>query len=64
MKINRTQKQNTGDERVITKFAILPITATNDRGHKETRWLEKVTVVQIFNPQDSMRESWVSARFK
>lgn len=64
MKINRTQKPSTGDERVITKFAILPITATNGRGQKETRWLEKVTVVQIFNPQDSMRESWVSARFK
>ncbi|RUA34167.1 MAG: hypothetical protein DSY77_06535 [Bacteroidetes bacterium] len=64
MRFNRQPKPKRFDERTITKFAFLPITARNQQGRRETRWLERVTVVQKYHPQDSMRESWVTMEFE
>lgn len=38
------EKQRHGEERVITYFALWPITILD-----ETRWWEKVQIVQVYN---------------
>ena len=64
MKFIRKTKPNRFDKRTITKFAYLPVTARHKSGRYETRWLEKVTVTQMYHPQDSMREGWVNVEFE
>lgn len=45
----------TGQTRIRSWFAILPVTAGN-----ETRWLEKVTLEQSYNTQ---QPGWCNDRF-
>lgn len=64
MKFTRQPKPNRFDERTITKFALWPVTARTSNGRIETRWLEKVTVTQKFNPINTMREGWCNMEFE
>ena len=50
MKYN-TPKENT--IRLKTKFAFIPVVINN-----ETRWLEKVTIAQIYKTFDNKRSWW------
>jgi len=42
MRTDLTPKYKTGDERIVTKFLILPVTINNER-----RWLETATIRQV-----------------
>lgn len=52
-----------GDSRVVTWFALLPVTIETPR-HVETRWLERVTVVQRYFENDFVwGPTWGNVRF-
>jgi len=50
-----------GDVRTREFFAWLPVTVRNERG-AETRWLERVKVLEMFQEFKSLRDSWTSDR--
>ena len=64
----RWTKPNLGDERIITIFALFPITLNN-----ETRWLEKCTIKQRYEERynvsrdvilgDLVEVAWVDKYF-
>ena len=64
MRFKRNPAPQRFDERVVTKFALWPVTARNSDGQRETRWLEVVNVRQKYNPIDTMREGWCSMEFE
>lgn len=64
MKITRLscKGRKLGDQRVITKFAILP---TGARKSDDIRWLERVSILQTVtvNPIDTGRLKWTNEYF-
>ena len=51
---NNTPKENT--IRIKTKFAFIPVVINND-----TRWLEKVTIAQLYKTFGDKRSWWNAA---
>jgi hypothetical protein len=55
------KRHRIGDERTLEFFAWLPVTVRNEHG-SETRWLERVRVLEVFTAFKSCDSFW-PARF-
>lgn len=64
MRFYRKPRPQQFDERVVTKFALWPVTARTKEGDRETRWLEVVDVRQKYNPLNTLREGWCNMEFE
>ena len=53
MKINHAVMPEDGQERIIHKFALIPINIG-----RQTRWLERVSVKQKFKIKNTYAEKW------
>jgi hypothetical protein len=54
------QLQKVGDERVVERFAWLPVTVRTEMG-SETRWLERIRVVETFTEFKGGDRWWPTA---
>ena len=60
---SNTEEPKIGETRIKTFFAWLPVTVDNYRYGKKTKWLEQITVEQIWKYSWDGVNKWKSIKF-